>query len=367
MNTYKNDIFTFFKMIPPVITFLCYQRKKYPMTKFILCTLLLSLHTAAGFGIEDRHPRLQADRDSTIRLFFHKGDTKLYAQKGIVSLARLIAGHKEDLTTGRAVLRVDGYCSSYASPAKNRDIAHERSRQLKSYLIIQHGLREEHFVTRNHTASPSGQNDPGVTVRLIITPTPRQENTVVPANQPPRLSISPVSRTPGSFNRKPVRRPFHFAVKTNLLLDLATVANLGVELQITPKITTDIPVLFSPYKIKTTYQLRVLAFQPEIRYWFHDAFAGSFLGLHANIGWFNIALNDKTRYQDEETVYGGGISYGYTYLFSPRWGMEFNIGGGYMHIRYATYYNIPKGARNNTYTLNYWGITRLGVNLRYKF
>ncbi len=337
------------------------------MTKFILFTLLLSLHTVAGLGIENHRLHLQANRDSVIRLTFRKDDTKLYAQKGIVSLARLIAGHKEDLNTGRAVLRVDGYCSSSASPVENRNIAHERSRQLKSYLIIQHGLREEHFITRNHTTSPDKQKNTGVTVRLIMTPTPRQEDTVVLASHPPRLLISPVSRIPELSSPKPVRHPFHFAIKTNLLFDLATVANLGVELQITPKITTNIPVLFSPYKIKNTCQLRVLAFQPEIRYWFHDAFAGSFLGLHANIGWFNIALNDKTRYQDEETVYGGGISYGYAFQFSPRWGMEFNIGGGYMHIRYGTYYNIPKGARYNTYTLNYWGITRLGVNLRYKF
>lgn len=337
------------------------------MTKFILFTLLISLHTIAGFGIEAYRPHSQTDRDSTIRLFFRKGDTKLYSQKGIVSLARLIAGHKEDLNTGRAVLRVDGYCSSSASPVENRNIAHERSRQLKSYLIIQHGLREEHFITRNHTTSPGKQKDIGVTVRLIMTPTPRKDEKTILANPSPQLSISPVSRTPGLLNTKSPQRPFHFAIKTNLLFDLATVANLSVELQITPKITTDIPVLFSPYKIKDTYQLRVLAFQPEIRYWLHDAFTGSFLGLHANIGWFNITLNDKTRYQDMETVYGGGISYGYTYLFSPRWGMEFNIGGGYMHIRYGTYYNIPKGARYNTYTLNYWGITRLGINLQYKF
>lgn len=243
-----------------------------------------------------------------------------------MSLARLIAGHKEDLNTGRAVLRVDGYCSSFASPAGNRGIAHERSRQLKSYLIIQHGLREEHFITRNHTTSPASKKNIGVTVRLIMTPTPRKDEKTILANPSPATFY--FSRIPdsGLLNTKSPQRPFHFAIKTNLLFDLATVANLSVELQITPKITTDIPVLFSPYKIKDTYQLRVLAFQPEIRYWLHDAFTGSFLGLHANIGWFNITLND-TRYQDMETVYGGGISYGYTYLFSPRWGMEFNMRG----------------------------------------
>lgn len=337
------------------------------MTKSILFTLLLSLHTIAGFGTENARRYLQADRDSVILLFFQKGDTKLYAQKDIVSLSRLISMHKEDLDNGRAVLKVDGYCSSFSSSSMNLDVARERSRQLKSYLIIQHGLREEHFITRNHTTLPSKQNGIGISVHLIMTHISRKALETTPANQPPQLSILPVSRTPGLLSNKRIRRPFHFAVKANLIFNLATVTNLGIELQIAPRITTDIPILFSPFKIKTSYQLRVLAFQPELRYWLRNAFTGSFLGLHANVGWFNIALDNKTRYQNQETTYGGGISYGYSFLFSPRWGMEFNIGGGYMHIRYDTYYNIPEGARNNTYTLNYWGITRLGVNLRYKF
>lgn len=344
------------------------------MTKLIFFLVVLSLCTVTCFCMEYRDPQKQkntgipTDRDSSILLFFKKGDTKLYAQKGIVTLARIISKHKEELHSGRVVLRIDGYCDSFSSPGKNLRAASERSRQLKSYLIIQHGLREEHFITRNHPSVLHNRKDVGVTVYLTLTSSPGESKQIIPESHPSPLitPLFPSLSVPESPKYQRHRHPIHFSVKTNLFYDLATLTNLGIELQITPKLTADIPVIFSPFKIKPSYQLRVLAFQPEIRYWFRNAFSGSFLGLHTHIGWYNIAFNNKTRYQDQEMAYGFGLSYGYSHSFSPHWGMEYTIGGGYMHLRYGTYYNIPNGARNNTYIFNYWGVTRLGINLFYK-
>lgn len=344
------------------------------MTKSILLILVLSLYTVVCFCMERQTSPEQNDiefpteRDSSIILFFKKGDTKLYAQKGIVALTRIISKYKEELHSGRVVLRVDGYCGSFSSPDKNLRTANERSRQLKSYLIIQHGLREEHFITRNHPSASRAGKDAGVTVYLTLTASLGESKPIIPESHPSPLitPLVPTLSVPESPKHQHPRRPLHLAVKTNLLYDLATLTNVGIELQITPKLTADIPVIFSPFKIKPSYQLRVLALQPEIRYWFRNAFSGSFLGLHTHIGWYNIAFNNKTRYQDLEMAYGFGLSYGYSRSFSPHWGMEYTIGGGYIHLRYGTYYNIPNGARNNTYIFNYWGVTRLGINLFYK-
>ena len=36
-------------------------------------------------------------------------------------------------------------------------------------------------------------------------------------------------------------------------------------------------------------------------------------------------------------------------------------------MKYDTYYNIDNGARIDTRTKNYWGITRVGISVVYRF
>ena len=69
---------------------------------------------------------------------------------------------------------------------------------------------------------------------------------------------------------------------------------------------------------------------------------------------------------NECPLFGAGVSYGYAFSFSPSWGMELNIGGGYAQTRYRLYSNVPNGAWLDTRTLRYWGLTRLGVSFIYK-
>lgn len=94
---------------------------------------------------------------------------------------------------------------------------------------------------------------------------------------------------------------------------------------------------------------------------------GHFFGLHAHAAWFNLKWED-TRYQSEQyPLLGAGISYGYKLPFSEHWGAEFTLGAGYANMKYNTYYNIENGAKLDTRKRNYWGITRVGASLIYRF
>ncbi len=159
------------------------------------------------------------------------------------------------------------------------------------------------------------------------------------------------------------------AVKTNVLYLAGTVANLGAEYSFAHSFSVDVPVAFSPYTVARDYKLRFLALQPEFRYWFYDTSLGHFIGIHANVGWFNVAVDDHTRYQHtgDRPALGFGISYGYRLRFNKHWGLEFTVGAGYANIHYDRFYNLHNGAKYSEGVRNYWGLTKLGVTLVYRF
>ena len=163
---------------------------------------------------------------------------------------------------------------------------------------------------------------------------------------------------------------FHVAVKTNLLFVAALTANLGFEAELWPHWSIDLPVWYSPYDITSTRKLRLLAVQPEVRWWPGAVMNGHFIGLHTHVAGFNVAINDKARYQDpNHALWGMGLSYGYAFSWGKdnRWGIEFNIGVGFAEYDYDAYRNRRNGALFKSGSDVYWGVTRAGVNLSYKW
>lgn len=175
--------------------------------------------------------------------------------------------------------------------------------------------------------------------------------------------------TPSS-KPKTTKEPVHgryVALKANLPMTVLSIHNLGVEMQLHKNVTVDFPVMWSISDIEREHAIRGIAFQPEGRWWMKEAGKGHFFGLHAHFAWFNLKWQEN-RYQSEKRpLMGAGISYGYKLPISKHWGAEFNIGAGYANIEYDTYYNIENGAWINKRIRNYWGITRLGLLLVYRF
>ena len=132
---------------------------------------------------------------------------------------------------------------------------------------------------------------------------------------------------------------FFAAVKTNIACYAGAVANIGAEVQLHPHVTLDMPMSMSFWDMERAHGLRLILFQPEVRYWFGHAGSGHFMGLHA----------------------------GYSLRISDHWNFEFNLGAGYANMKYDRFYNIDNGAQSGGGEYDYWGITRLGLSLVYKF
>ena len=323
----------------------------------------------------------------------------------IDSLTRSIREHKLLIESGDVEVRVLGFCSSYVSFKENLAAAKNRSNQVKSYFIVHEGLKEDHFRTTNSTQRWRGMTDIIVAYMVsnakadtapdilperdvvpsdslsgseksenrpeseapepVAEPEPEPEPVVAPEAEPAQLSVAEALM--GQMGDTIAPR-YRWAVKTNMAYLAATVANLGVEYSFGKHYSVDLPIIYSPYTVAYSYRLRFLAVQPEFRYWLGSPMKGHFFGAHLNIGAFNISVDKKNRYQSPDGFYGVGLSYGYALPFGRHWGAEFTIGAGYVHTKYDTYYNIPNGVcYEKGASYNYWGLTKVGVNLVYRF
>ena len=159
----------------------------------------------------------------------------------------------------------------------------------------------------------------------------------------------------------------YLAVKTNLAAWAGTIMNLAADVQVSEHFSVELPVLWCPWYVSDKHAVKTFTIQPEARYWLSKPGEGHFFGVHAHVGWYSVKWN-RDRYQDtDRPLLGAGISYGYLLPFNEHWAGEFTLGAGYANMRYDTYYNIDNGARIDTRTKNYWGITRVGLSVVYRF
>lgn len=241
-------------------------------------------------------------------------------------------------------------------------------------------LSEEHdsYIRKREIRAIDGGKTWRLLINEIFPPLRNARLSIISAY--PKLKPIPVAMVPflgpakaSLIQRKPEyiqQRNWKIAVKTNLLFDAALVANLGIEISPWKHWSLDIPVCYSPYSITQTRKIRLLSVQPEIRWWFKEAMSGHFIGLHTHVAGFNIALNDYARYQDpNKALWGMGLSYGYAISLDKKhhWGMEFTIGAGFAKYQYDAYHNWDNGQKFTSGSDCYWGITRAGVTLSYKW
>lgn len=187
-----------------------------------------------------------------------------------------------------------------------------------------------------------------------------------PASPLPEVTIAAVVPEP-MLHPTPTRA---LALKTNLIFAGALIANLGVEVQLHRHWSLDMPVYYSPYDITPTRKIRLLASQPEVRYWFNEAMRGLYVGAHATVSGFNVAINDHGRYQDpEHALWGVGLGLGWaTHLDREHhWGLELNLGAGMARYRYDVFTNTPNGPLVRQGSDTWWGPTRAGLTISYQW
>ncbi len=157
-------------------------------------------------------------------------------------------------------------------------------------------------------------------------------------------------------------------VKTNLLYDALAAVNLGVESKIAQKWSVDVSGNFKSWDINSDRRTRHLLVQPELRYWFCEAFNGGFIAAHGVYSHFNVGNVwpvGENRYQGD--LFGGGLGYGYSLPISKSWNIEAEVGLGYVYAIYDKYPCYHCGKKNGEGSRGFFTPTKAAISLIYVF
>lgn len=161
-------------------------------------------------------------------------------------------------------------------------------------------------------------------------------------------------------------------VKTNLLYDLTTTINLGVEFRTGERTSIDVPMSYNPWDFggENNRQWKHYLVQPGFRYWLGgEAFSGHFVGVHGHYAFYSLGALPLSDYMKahhfEGTAYGAGVSWGYRWNFRGHLALETELGLGYAMLDYKIYDCGDCGDYISKKTQDWFGPTKAAVNLIY--
>lgn len=358
-----------------------------------LFTTLLLLWTA--FSASAQSSGNGAARDQVVTFRFQAGQDMFFIpydgnDAELNRLYALVDEYRAEIVNGQIPIRVDGYCASGAgeAPEPSFKIAVIRSNRVKSELITNKELAEEHFITKNHATAYEGHRDMVVVTLHIPTKAeqpvqvvgqpkreePQQEEAVVEQPVVVEQEPEPVVKTQPEQQvivAKPgiTSKPYCFAIRTNLLYDAFLTPTLGVEWRPNVGFGVKLDGSLAHWGDEHGKVQKLWLVSPEVRWYFGQA-PRLYVGLGGNVGEYNIykgmpggLFSSDTGYQGK--LYGGGVTVGYQLYLSHSFSLDFNLGLGYTRLEYDSFniVNEKRVYKDKNKSKNFWGPTQAGISL----
>lgn len=170
-------------------------------------------------------------------------------------------------------------------------------------------------------------------------------------------------------------RPNEWTVKTNILMDLTCSPYFGFSFGLGNHWTLEFEGSYNPFTFSGGRKWKHGMGMIGGRYWTKDREEGHFVGAHAIGGVYNInktyfgfmPIDNTGSNRYEGWGAGGGFSYGYRWNFNESWGMEGEIGLGYIYSGFDKFNCSACSERIESGSYNYWGPTKMSLNLIYRF
>lgn len=167
-----------------------------------------------------------------------------------------------------------------------------------------------------------------------------------------------------------------FALKTNLLFDMATALNVEVEVPLADRWSVAGEWMFPWWRnSKSNFTMQLLTGHGEVKYWLgnrmkHETMTGWNIGLYGGGGKYDFQIfNDDGAQGDFFDI---GVSVGYAHKISHNFRMEYSLGFGYLCSDYEAYHRVRNTQYGDikvvdypweTHRLNWFGPTRARVSL----
>ena len=168
-------------------------------------------------------------------------------------------------------------------------------------------------------------------------------------------------------------RAQNVALKSDLLTGVLSSPNIGVEVKLSERFSLEADFHYNPFPAGKDKRWKHWLLQPELRYWMCQPYGGHFVGVNFLYGVYNVGnvklpfgifkAARSARYEGEFT--GAGLTYGYHFILSPRWGLETSIGVGFMHNSYERYRCMHCGEKTGSGSRSFIAPTKAAVSLVY--
>lgn len=171
---------------------------------------------------------------------------------------------------------------------------------------------------------------------------------------------------------------FPVAVKSNVLLDAATLANVSAEVGFGNRWSLSFDAV-TPWwdsndngKVRTT---QMLVFGGEGRWYMRgwnscqEALTGPYLGVYAYGGRYDICRwsdgHNKSRGYQSDNLFSAGIDAGWSFRLTDWWRLDLNLGIGYIQSDYRHYDIIYKEYRMKHYNGSFGTVlpARAGISI----
>lgn len=155
-------------------------------------------------------------------------------------------------------------------------------------------------------------------------------------------------------------------IKTNLMEWAAFgTANLGLELSAGNHVTIGINGAVNPWQWSGGRSSRGWGGELEVNHYFSYKYYGHHIGLFGHYADYDLGMR---KYNFDGKLYGGGISYGYTFVLSDHLRLDLHVGAGYDRLDYdrnSVYTDPSDIVRYGHETKNWFGPNKAGLTFIY--
>lgn len=209
--------------------------------------------------------------------------------------------------------------------------------QKEKYLLLSHDFPEMASVIQPEYMPPLPDSLPEVQIPVSAPQPPTQQDTTQQDTTQQDTTQQDTTLTESKYL---------FALKTNMLLDAASVLNIGAELPLGSRWSISASMYFPWWKLpRKDITVQLLAGTLEGRYWFGDrqtrpVLTGWFAGLSAGAGLYDFQMGSKGVQGEMFILSSANFGYAHTLRKQPSLRLEYSLGLGFIMTDYRPYNTI---------------------------